>query len=115
MKRATLAIAVIVALACLVSTASAAGGTPASLAANVAAAAVTHHPYLVPVVPVYRPRAVFAPVVTPVVTPIVAPVVVPVRRVLPPPPPFFFRPADRPILGGGVVIETPYVSVGVGY
>lgn len=111
MKRTTLAIAVIVALACMIGTASAAGVTSASLAANVASAAVTHHPYVVPVGPVYRPRAVFAPVVTPVV----APVVVPVRRVLPPPPPFFFRPVYRPILGGGVVIETPYVSVGVGY
>jgi hypothetical protein len=107
MKRATLAIAVLVALACVAGTASAAGGTPASLAANVATVAVTHHPYVVPVRPFYRPRVVYAP--------IVAPVVVPVRRVLPPPPPVFFRPAYRPIIGGGVVVETPYVSVGVGY
>ena len=111
MKRATLAIAVLVALACVAGTASAAGGTPASLAANVANLAVTHHPYVVPVGPYYRPRVVY----TPVVTPIVEPVVVPVRRFLPPPPPVFLRLAYRPIIGGGVVIETPYVSVGVGY
>jgi len=105
MKRTTLAIAVLVALACTVSTASAAGGTPASLAANVAAAAVTHHPYAVRVVPVYRPRVLLAPVV------------VPVRRLLPPPvyvrP--LYRPLYRPIIGGPVYVETPYVSVGIGY
>jgi hypothetical protein len=101
MKRATLAIAVLVALACTVSTASAAGGTPASLAANVAATAVTHRPFHPYVIPVYRPRVV------------VAPVVVPVRRVLPPP--VYYRPLYRPILGGSIYVESPYVSVGIGY
>jgi hypothetical protein len=101
MKRTTLVIAVLVALACTVSTVSAAGGTPASLAANVAATAVTHRPFYPYVGPVYRPRVVYAPVV------------VPVRRVLAPP--LYARPLYRPIIGGPVYVETPYVSVGVGY
>ncbi len=102
MKRATLAIAVLVTLACLAGTASAAGGTPASLAANVASATVAHRPFVYgPVVPVYRPRAVLAPVVVPV-RPIVRP-------------PLYYRPVYRPIIGPGVYVETPYVSVGVGY
>jgi hypothetical protein len=103
MRRALLTIAVLVALACTVSTVSAAVGTPASLAANVAAATVTHHPYRVVrvVPPVYRPPVVVSPVVAP-------------YRALAYPP-VYVGPRYRPILGGSVYIETPYVSVGVGY
>ena len=110
MRRATLAIAVLVALACVANTALAAGGTPASLAANVAAAAVGHRPYAVRVVtPVYPP--VLTPVYAPAV--VVSPVVVPIRPVLRPP--VYVRPLYRPIIGGSVFVGTPYVSVGIGY
>ena len=102
MRRALLTIAVLVALACTVSTASAAVGTPASLAANVAAATVTHHRHAVRVVtPVYRPRV------------LVGPVVVPYRAVAYPP--VYVGPRYRPIVRGSVYIETPYVSLGIGY
>lgn len=107
MRRATLAIAVLVALASMVSTASAAGGTPASLPANVASASVTHHPHAVRLVPVYRPAVV------------VRPFVVPVRPVLRPPvyvgPPYRPYVGYRPYLGGAVYIEAPYVSLGIGF
>ena len=119
MKRAVFAMAVLVALACVVNTASAAGGTPASLAANVAAAAVGHRPY-VPVrvvTPVYRPRVVVttpALVPPPVVVP--APVVVPRTVYYGPHYRPYYRPYYyRPYLGSSVYVETPYLSLGVGY
>jgi hypothetical protein len=109
MRRALLTIAVLVALACTVSTASAAVGTPASLAANVAAAAVTHHPHHVVrvVTPVYRSRVLVSPVVVPYRA------MVPYRAVVYPP--VYVGPRYRPIVGGSVYIETPYVSLGIGY
>jgi hypothetical protein len=45
MKRATLAIAALAVVACLVGTASAAGGTQAALAANVSTNTVGFYPY----------------------------------------------------------------------
>ena len=106
MKRATLAIAAVVALACMVGTAAAAGGTPASLAANVASATVTHYPYgpyvgwRVPG-PIYRRPLLVGPAFVP-------PPVVITR-------PVFVGPRFRPIMGGSVIVESPFVSVGVGY
>jgi hypothetical protein len=108
MKKATLAIAALVAVACLAGTASAAGGTQAALAANVSASTVGFYPYgfyrpLPPIYrPVYRPRVLVEPVV-------VAPPPVVVRE------PIFVGPRYRPILRAPVVVETPFVSVGVGY
>jgi hypothetical protein len=113
MKRATLAIAVLAVLACLVGSASAAGGTQASLAANVAATTVGYYPYAVyrPLPPfyrpVYRPRVWAEPVV--VAPPVFAPPPVVVRE------PILVGPRVRPFLRGPVVVETPFVSVGVGY
>ncbi len=109
MKRTVLVLAVSVALACVANTASAASGTPASLAANVAAAAVGHHPYgpVRYVAPVYRPRFVVAPPLVPPPVVVAAPVVAP-RAV-------YYGPRYRPYWGGSVYVETPYLSLGVGY
>ena len=110
MKRAVLAVAVLVALACVANTASAAGGTPASLAANVAAAAVGHHPYgpVRVAVPRYRPRVVVAaPALVPPPVVVRAPVVAP-RAV-------YYGPRYYPYWPGSVYVETPYLSFGVGY
>jgi len=110
MKRALLVLAVLVALACVANTASAAGGTPASLAANVAAAAVGHRPYYAParwVVPPYRRPVVVAPALVPPPV-VVAPAVVAPRAV-------YYGPRYRPYWGGSVYVETPYLSLGVGY
>jgi hypothetical protein len=120
MKRVTLLIAVLVALACTVNTASAAVGTPGSLAANVASAAVGHYPRAVVrvVTPAYRPWIVGpAPVVVrpPLVVP--APVIYP-RPVYHGPAyygPAYYGPVYRPIVGGAIGIVTPGVSVGIGY
>jgi hypothetical protein len=100
---------VLVALACVANTASAAGGTPASLAANVAAATVGHHPYAPVrwVVPPYRRPVVVAPALVPPPVVVAAPVVAP-RAV-------YYGPRYRPYWGGSVYVETPYLSLGVGY
>jgi hypothetical protein len=105
MRKVLVVVAVLVALAGVANTASAAVGTPATLAANVAATAVGHRPFVVArvVTPVYRPRVVVpAPLVVP------APVVVP-RAV-------YYGPRYyRPILGAPVYLDAPYVSSGIVY
>ncbi len=110
MKRIVLAVAVLVAWTYVVNTASAAGGTPGSLAANVASAAVGHRPYapVRVVAPPYRPRVVVAPAVVPAPVVVRAPVVAPGAV-------YYYGPRYPHYWGSTIYLDTPYVSFGVGY